>query len=236
MGEALYAHDYSIISFYRESNEDEKNIDSLMDKVATYIDDQITADSPRDLAYYRVNLDATPELAPDERGTGDQMIYSRTAAMRRMLGVKSDDTAENVGKFLMEMSGDWVTEIACSDIQKEGRRFFDELVYMGPKEDLIAGGELAFFSEIAEYDSYVYHHQKVGFHYNSDPECWAAHGVDKDTRAFMSFNGSDSKPGKFTFEEVKEDLPMHVAYMMQTSILKGTPNWGERAFSAFKDF
>ena len=37
---------------------------------------------------------------------------------------------------IRELTGEFVNYIACEDIQKEGRRFNTEVIWLGPKEDL----------------------------------------------------------------------------------------------------
>ncbi len=61
-----------------------------------------------------------------------------------------------VANIVRELSGDWIAEIACEDIQKQGRWYYDELVYFGKKEGFAEGGKVDFLSSVSMHDKYGY--------------------------------------------------------------------------------
>jgi len=84
-------------------------------------------------------------LSYDDSGYPDQLVVARKAGLRRYLhyGLSSDVKTEdenNFAQIIKELTGDFIVEIKCDDIQSETRFYYDEVVYLGSKEDLTEGG------------------------------------------------------------------------------------------------
>ena len=73
------------------------------------------------------------------------------------------------------LTGDWVEEIACEDIQNDVRKTYDEVVYFGDAADLSETGKAKSISTVSMVDKYTYDESRVGFYYNNDPECHKQH-------------------------------------------------------------
>ena len=119
---AVTDHDFSVISFYN-SEDWSQHFDSLFEKVRDKVDEAMASGEwkHRDIGFFRVNIETHPELAPDDSGIPDQLVYNKAAGLRRLLHFHPvhDTEEENIQHFvgmLRELTGDWVEEIACEDI------------------------------------------------------------------------------------------------------------------------
>ena len=74
---------------------------------------------------------------------------------------------------LKSLTGDWVSEINCSDIGAEGRAYQDQVLYFGPESDLDydAVAKASKLRDASIIDKYEFNEQHIGFYYNSDKEC-----------------------------------------------------------------
>lgn len=83
--EILNGKDYNIVSFYRSSNEDSREIDMLMDGAEHIFEKKVESKEwkPRTVGWFRVDLDKAPELglAPDMEP--DQIMFA--PGMRRAI-------------------------------------------------------------------------------------------------------------------------------------------------------
>lgn len=70
---------------------------------------------------------------------------------------------------------------------------------------------------------------RVAFHYNEDPKCRKAYDLDPEKTYIAFFNG-DTQPQIMTVNEDYITLEQ-MKFTLNTSIVKGTPQWGQRAFN-----
>jgi len=71
--------------------------------------------------------------------------------------------------ILRELTGEWISEVSCEDIQSPNRLFYDELVFFGDAEDLQPGGVADNLITASMIDRYGFDEQRVSFLYNTDP-------------------------------------------------------------------
>ena len=116
---------------------------------------------------------------------------------------------------IKDLTGDWVRELqSCDEIQAPDRYYHDEVVYFGPKTDLIEGEiysrkvkrskawDLIALSMINRYN---YDEQKVGFYQILHP-CKKNYDMDIYNDYVVFFNGENSKPTKLIW---KHDLSIN---------------------------
>ena len=84
-------------------------------------------------------------------------------------------------------------------------------------------------------DRFNFDEQRAFFGYNSDPLCRFKHELDTNKRFIAFLNGQDSVPNIMTIGEDEISLKS-LNFALTTSIVKATPKWGQRAFSAFFDW
>lgn len=84
-------------------------------------------------------------------------------------------------------------------------------------------------------DIYTYDQQKVGFFYNDSNDCKKEMNLDESKRHIVFYNGLNSIPYHFTMEDdhITHD---HLMFSLNTSIVKGTPRWSQRSYSALFNF
>ena len=83
---AVTDHDFSVISFYN-SDDWSQHTNELFEKVKEHIDKAMESGewAHRDIGYFRVDIEKHPELAPDDSGIPDQLVYNKAAGLRRLL-------------------------------------------------------------------------------------------------------------------------------------------------------
>lgn len=130
---------------------------------------------------------------------------------------------------MRELSGDWFEEIPCEEIQADSRFFYDELVYFGDAvNDIFWDNELAYLLHASVYDRYTFDQHRLGFYYNSDPECAKQHELDPDQKHIMIFNGENALP---VHVPITEETTIHtILYHINHSIVMGTPRWSQRSY------
>ena len=238
---AVTDHDFSIISFYN-SEDWSQHLNSIYDKVRDAVDEAMASGEwkHRDIGFFRVNIETHPELAPDDSGIPDQLVYNKAAGLRRLLHYHPvhDTEEENIQHFvgmLRELTGDWVEEIACEDIQRDERYTYDEVVYFGDADDLGESGKANLVSTLSMVDRYSYDQSRAGFFYNSDPACRKEHDLDEDKNYVVYFNGLNALPQHLEWDtdQITYD---QLLFTLNTSIVKGTPIWGQRSYSALYDY
>jgi len=79
----------------------------------------------------------------------------------RKLGfeVSKDETpafkdAEMLAMMVRDLTGDWFVEIKCDDIYDKNRRYHDQIIYFGPKQDLEEGGGATLMNQLSMMDRY----------------------------------------------------------------------------------
>ncbi len=80
------------------------------------------------------------------------------------------------------------------------------------------------------YDKYTFDEQRIGIFVNSEKECKEARGLDADKNYVVIYNGESSVPISLEIDETIDFS--RVIYEINTSIVKGTPKWGQRANAA----
>ena len=205
--ELIAEHDFALISFYH-SDEKAIEVDMLMEGAKAHLEKQI-ADGEigeRDIAWFRVDIEKYPDLAFDDSSMADQMIINNLAGLQRWIHFEkthdeAKDAEEHLALIIQELSGDWFTEIECSEIQAETRFFYDEVVYMGDPEDLKADGSAEILNTMAMVDRYNFDQQRAGFYYNSDPKCRSEHDLEEEKKYVVYYNGVNSLPYHLTLDE-----------------------------------
>jgi hypothetical protein len=127
------------------------------------------------------------------------MIYNSKASIQRFLhfnneGFSKEEAEKHLALIVRELTGEWVTEIPCAEIQAASRYFYDELVYFGPGEDLKEGGIAEILVNVSMVDRYNFDQQRVGFYYNNEPECLKENDLEQDKRYIVFYNGENSIP------------------------------------------
>lgn len=159
---------------------------------------------------------------------------------RRMIGYEKsyDSKVENeefFGHIVRELTGDWTSEIPCDMIQHARRKVPDEVLYFGPASDLEKGGDGELVTKLSIMDRYNFNEQRAMFGYNSDPECRKTFGLDENKKYIAFLNGEGSIPNIMTIGEHEITL-QSLAFALTTSIVKATPQWGQRAYSGLFDW
>ena len=235
--EVLKDYEFSVISFYKPSDETSVEIDALMEGAEEYMEKKMRIGdwSKRNVGWFRVNLEETPELAIDDPTVSDQVVVgpgmSRMIHFAKVGSKEKDDYEMIMAEIVRELTGDWVNTIECSEIQGANRWYFDEAVYFGKKEDLEDGGIADFFSKASMVDRFNFDEQRVGFFYTEDAECRRLRDLDVDKNYIVIYNGENSVP--FILELGKDELNLgRMVHEINTGVVKGTPRWGQRAHSA----
>ena len=146
----------------------------------------------RDVGWFSVDIEAHPDLKAND---GPNQIIMSSLGPRRMINFHKidEDKAENekvIALLMKELSGDWVEEIACEDIQKKERYNYDEVVYLGAAKDIFeSGGKATNLNEVSMIDMYYSNDQMIGYFYNTDPECRKTLGYEEDKDYIVFFNG-----------------------------------------------
>ena len=241
--EKMAEYDYAVVSFHN-SEEWSVAVDQLMEGAKAEIEKQITGgkwSARSSLGWFRVDIEKHPELSYDtENGIPDQLVVSNKSGLKRylhyeeMYETKAEDEAR-LALIIKELTGDFVEPIACKDIQAEMRHHYDEVVYMGPKKEIEAGGSLELFEQLAMVDRYNYDDQRAGFYYTEDAACRTEHDLDDEKSYIVFFNGENSI---WNHIEVSEDNAHfeQLMFTLNTSIVKGTARWSQRSYSALFDF
>ena len=188
----------------------------------------------RNIGWFKIDIEKTPELAMDDSGKINQMVVARGMSRMIHFGKISDELEDNVSvitTILQELTGDWVLPIACEEIQNQKRWYYDEIVYFGPKEDLEKDGIADIFNTASMIDRYNFDEQRVGFYYNDDPECRELRSLEKDEKYYVFYNGENSVPFILQVGLDKIDLP-RLMFETTAGVVKGTPRWGQRANAA----
>jgi len=107
---------------------------------------------------------------------------------------------ELIASIVRELTGDWVTEIDCDDIQKDNRKFYDEVVYFGDKKDLEKDGQANAFITLAKHDTYKYVDHRVAFYVNEDPECRTKFQLEPE-KTYIAFLSGEARPNLLTVNE-----------------------------------
>ena len=136
--------------------------------------------------------------------------------------------------IVRELTGDWISDIACDDIHSKNRRTFDEVIYFGPKKDLEKDGTAELLNHMSMLDRYSFSEQRVAFYVNEDPECREEFQLEKKGRYIVFLNG-EAEPNVLTVDKDFINL-RQLMFTLNTSVVKGTPRWGQRAYSSMMDF
>ena len=81
------------------------------------------------------------------------------------------------------------------------------------------------FNIASMIDRYQFDEQRVGFYYNSEPECREKRGLDKDKSYIIFYHGENSVPYILTMGQDRVDVP-RLAFETTAGVVKGTPRWG----------
>lgn len=194
----------------------------------------------RDIQWLKADIEKYPSLAFDKHGP-TQLIYANDVKLSQKIDWALGDDGnfnaevEHFSLVVRELTGEFIHFIECDQIQAETRYFYDEIVFFGDEADLDVGAFADNIEFLSMLDRYSFAEQRVQFFYNDDPECKKEHELDQDKKWIVSFNGHNSVPVAWSFEE---DTPIDIeqlVYFVTTSIVKGTPKWGQRAHSAIFD-
>jgi len=67
---------------------------------------------------------------------------------------------------VVDLTGDWYMEQECENISRWARASYDEIIYLGDKEDLEPEGVAAAFASVSKLDKYNFDEGRYGFYYN----------------------------------------------------------------------
>lgn len=83
--EILGSKDFNIVSFYRSSDENSREIDMLMEGAEHILEKKVESKEwkPRNVGWYRVDLDKAPDLGLEPDMKPDQIMFA--PGMRRAL-------------------------------------------------------------------------------------------------------------------------------------------------------
>lgn len=239
--EIVGSHEYNLVSLLKPSEPESVEINELLDGAAEFF--KLKTESGewpmRSVGWTRIDIEQFPQYALDDKKSSLQLMAANDGrGTRKNLGLMKhyEDKVRNHELFasiVRELSGEWITEIKCDDIQKDGRRFFDEVIYFGPKKDLDKDGQAELINDLALIDTYRFQDSRVSFHYNEDRKCRSEFNLDPK-KAHIAFLSGDATPNILTVNEDYIDLKQ-MLFTLNTSILKGTPQWGQRAYSTLFD-
>ena len=211
--ELMKEFEFVVINFADKSKESDKFLEIYRDAKIIF-DEKIGSGewTPRSVAWVECDIVDHPEMRYSIEHDNNQMVMGvRTAAgTTKVLNFKSKEDAEEgenarmFANYVALFTGDHINPIKCEDIQQEKRRFYDEFVYFGPKEDLLDGGKYNFITDVAIIDKFSFDEQMTGFWYNEDPQCRLDRELDGDKSYLVGFNGYNSVP--HIIEEGQEQL------------------------------
>ena len=109
------------------------------------------------------------------------------------------------------------------------------MVYFGDAADFGESGKANLLETLSMVDRYSYDQSRAGFYYNSDPECRKEHDLEADKNYVVFFNGLNALPQhlEWDLDSVTYD---QLLFTLNTSIVKGTPTWSQRSYSALYDY
>lgn len=137
--------------------------------------------------------------------------------------------------IVKELTGDWVTEISCSEIQGQNRWYYDEVIFFGDADDLKTDGVADLMNAVSMADRFNFDESRMGYYYNTDPKCREERSLEADKKYIVIYNGENSVPYILEFGKDHIDL-QRLFYEVTIGAVKGTPRWGQRAHSAVFDF
>jgi len=152
-------YEFSVVSFYNPSDPKSQEVDALLEGAKLHLEKKVSEGEwgERSVGWFRINVEASPEMSLDGAGNPDQMVSGHGS--RRMIGYErynetKEKDAEMFAAIVKDLTGDWFTDIECFMIQDEERRVFDEVIYLGSKADLVMGGEAEAFTDLSMVDRY----------------------------------------------------------------------------------
>ena len=147
-----------------------------------------------------------------------------------------EQNEELFAHIVRQLTGEWFQPIECDVILDLDRRRPDIVVYLGD-EKLIESGdkEAQEIVNLSMMDRYNFDEQRVGFYINDDPECRKQLELDPETN-YVAFYNVDRKPDILQLGDEEDPLDlMKLAFILNTGVVKGTPRWGQRAYSCIYD-
>lgn len=174
-----------------------------------------------------------------KEGETDQIITGH--GQKKTLGFQLKnkiikENEESLAKIVRQYTGDWFTVVKCNQIQHEKRRNFDEVVYFGPKADLEKGGDAALLRQLSIIDRYNFDEQFVSFLVNEDPSCRTKFQLNDENRHILFLNGENTKTVAMTIGYTKNLSLQLLTSTLNIQMVKGSPRWGQRAYSSIFDF
>ena len=107
----------------------------------------------------------------------------------------SEELGLEMFEWAYNLTKDPVTEICCEEILAESSRYYNQVVYFGPAEDVKMEGKKGYsITQISVYHKYEFSEQNVGFYYNDDKECAKEYGLDEDKQYAVMFNANITVP------------------------------------------
>lgn len=89
--------------------------------------------------------------------------------------------------------------------------------------------------DLSKIDRYSFDEQNIAVYINSDPKCREDRELEADKKFLVMYNGDHSIPHAWEVDE-KEGIDLNrLMFLVNTSIVKGTPKWGQRAHAAIFD-
>lgn len=128
------------------------------------------------------------------------------------------------------LTGNWVTDIACDDIGSEERGVVSEIIYFGPRDNLENDFEASQLVNLAQLERFKFDEQLISYRQNNDPECWKSLGLFPDMN-YITMHLWEQEPIILELGN-KEDLvkmPKLLNYIMTGVAGAGYNKWDKRA-------
>ena len=188
----------------------------------------------RNVGFFQVNLDETPELAMCDPNVPNQFIVG--PGLRRELNFQTLESQTNEQRIdaltflIRELTGDWINDLLkCEDIKAPGDNFFyDNVVFLGNTGTMHEGGEAEYLSVASMYDKYTFDEQRVGYWFHKDETgaCKQEFGYDLDKDYILISHGANPPSRIIELAGSQEyDLSSYL-FTLHTDIVKATPRWG----------
>ena len=120
--EATKDYQFSVVSFYSPSNEASMEIQEMIEGGIKYFNNKIRIGDwgQRQVGWFKVDIDATPELAynPDKIVPDQAVIGPGVHRLIHFAKIheEKDDNERVFAEVIRELTGDWLSQIKCDEI------------------------------------------------------------------------------------------------------------------------
>ena len=147
-------YEFALVSFFNSDDPKSVELDGIIELAMKYFDNQIQEGEleKRNVGWFRVDSSKVPELGGlEENVQNDQIIFNGQERLQRSLQIGSieDDQSlqkKSIAAIVAELTGEFVIQTECEDIQHQNRVNYDEVIYFGAKANLEKDGKAAALS------------------------------------------------------------------------------------------